>query len=139
MFSFPFLAGDRSSALDDPSGVVITPLTAERAFGLGDEPEKTIGKTLTVWAQERTQTFTVTGVVTVPSTSSMFFRFVIPYANEGYYDYAWAGGQTATIYVRVPAEKGVRRVEAVLDAYKEQVAGDRIARWKRLRRLDAVM
>jgi putative ABC transport system permease protein len=73
MFSFPFIKGDRETALLNPDGVVITEAMARKYFGSTDVLEKTIGKGSTV------ENLTVTGVIAnIPDNSHLKFDFVQP-------------------------------------------------------------
>ena len=72
MFTFPFLAGDPATALQDPYSIVLTAPTAAKYFPEGDA----LGQMMMV---DNTHPVTVTGVIEkVPHTSSLQFDFVVP-------------------------------------------------------------
>jgi len=72
MFSFPFIKGDKETALLNPEGIVITEEMAMKYFGSTDVMEKTIRK-------NNKEDFTITGVIAnVPSNSHLQFDFVQP-------------------------------------------------------------
>lgn len=77
VFSFGTIDGNPSTALDDPSSIVLTESTVRRYFGNGVNP---LGKTLTVhtsyWMKGD---FVVSAVVQdVPPNSHLHFDFLIP-------------------------------------------------------------
>ena len=72
MFDFPLLRGDRTTALDDPSSVVITESMASRYFGTEDP----IGKALL--CMDKKIPMLVTGVMKdIPENSHMQFDFLV--------------------------------------------------------------
>ncbi len=74
IFSFPFIIGDRSTALKDPRSVVLTRETAEKYFG----DENPIGKVMKV---DNRIEVTVTGVIeNVPDNSTLDFDLLSPFA-----------------------------------------------------------
>jgi ABC-type antimicrobial peptide transport system permease subunit len=73
LFSFPFIEGNRYSALDNPNAIVITEQIAEKYFGR----ENPIGQILTM---DGRLDFTVTGLIKdVPSHSHLQFDMVVPF------------------------------------------------------------
>jgi len=73
LFSFPFIAGDRETALDDPYSAVLTRSYAKKYFG----SENPIGKVLTL---DNNLAFTVTAVIEdVPANSHLQFDIVVPF------------------------------------------------------------
>ena len=78
IFSFPFLAGDAETALEDLTSIVISESLAVKYFGEDWNQEgKVLGETLTVGGQRKA--FKVTGVFEDPGPkSSMDFDWVIP-------------------------------------------------------------
>ncbi|MBL7959181.1 ABC transporter permease [bacterium] len=71
---FPFLSGDRETALREPNSIVITKAMAEKYF---DDPDP-VGSTL-LW--NNTMPLKVTGVLDVPSNSHLNFDFLISFQN----------------------------------------------------------
>ncbi len=73
IFTFPFISGDRQTALSTPYSVVITEDMAQKYFG-DQEP---VGKVLRLYDELGEADFTVTGVVkNVPSNSSFSFNML---------------------------------------------------------------
>ncbi|GAB5520457.1 MAG: ABC transporter permease [Rhodothermales bacterium] len=78
VFSFELLQGDASTALQDPSSVVLTASTAERFFGEADP----MGQDLLIQVGHAFEAFTVTGVLAdVPETSSIQFSLLLPFSR----------------------------------------------------------
>jgi ABC-type antimicrobial peptide transport system permease subunit len=85
MFSFSFIAGDKSTALNDPNSIILTKNIVEKYFS----NEHPIGKTLRI---NNEYNFTVTGVMEDPPyNSSLRFDILIPtrfvegiYQKKGY-------------------------------------------------------
>ncbi len=74
IFSFPFVAGDKNTALDNPDSIVIAESVAQKYFD-GDNP---IGKTLTL---DNRFNFTVTGLIKdIPSNSHLQFDMAVPFS-----------------------------------------------------------
>ena len=72
VFSFPLIAGDPETALDQPDGILITETTARKFFG----SEKALGQTIKV---DNRDNFTVTGVLKdIPSNSHLQFSSILP-------------------------------------------------------------
>jgi putative ABC transport system permease protein len=78
MFTFPFIAGDASTALPDEHSIVISRTYAEKYFG-HDAP---LGKTLTITFGQTKKDYVVTGIAEdVPPNSSIQFDILIPFPN----------------------------------------------------------
>jgi len=76
MFSFDLVAGDPIRALAEPYGAVLTVSTA-RALGLPPNP---LGQTLSIRVGERSEDFTVTGLMgDIPGNSSLRFDGILPF------------------------------------------------------------
>lgn len=94
MFSLEFLAGDQSSALDNPKSIVITESMAGKYFG--NEKELPVGKTLKVvgrWGDAGD--FMVSGVIKdFPDNSHLQFDFLLPMENV-LKDNQYAGEESA--------------------------------------------
>lgn len=97
-FSFPLLAGDRNTLLNDPNSVVISEEVAKKFFG----DEDPLGKVLNFgFSLDRT----VTGVIgKVPGNSSFSFEVVIPLntqlAHQFLGDNLW-GGSFCTSFIKL--------------------------------------
>jgi putative ABC transport system permease protein len=71
VFSFPWLLGDRATALREPGSIVLTQAMATRCFG----EENPLGKTILRWNQP----LIVTGVIAdIPEQSHLKFQAIIP-------------------------------------------------------------
>ena len=88
IFSFPFLAGDPNTALDDLHAVVISESLANKYFG-EDGKSKALGQTFTIDEQDE---FMVTGVFKDPGpNSSIDFDWILP-AQEYIQRNTWVEG-----------------------------------------------
>ncbi len=84
-FSFPFLIGNESTAMQFSKSIVITESLAQRYFQSID----VVGKTLELRFEEAFTTYQITGVVAdVPSNSSFQFDVVMNYDQTDYYSWA---------------------------------------------------
>lgn len=73
MFSFPLLAGDPNTVLDDPGSLVLSQEMAQKYFG-DDDP---IGKTVSVFFREAPTDLIISGIVSnAPSNSSIQYDFL---------------------------------------------------------------
>ncbi|HEY2582323.1 MAG TPA: ABC transporter permease [Mucilaginibacter sp.] len=80
VFSFPLVKGDRSTALQNVDGVLITEDMARKYFG----EENAIGKTL---RKDNGDNVVVTGVLAnIPSNSHLQFDFILPMASLAKYN-----------------------------------------------------
>ncbi|HEY4327775.1 MAG TPA: ABC transporter permease [Mucilaginibacter sp.] len=80
VFSFPLVKGDRSTALKNVDGVLITEDMAKKYFG----EENAIGKTL---RKDNGDNVVVTGVLAnIPSNSHIRFDFILPMASLARYN-----------------------------------------------------
>ncbi|WP_149241721.1 ABC transporter permease [Dyadobacter sp. 32] len=72
VFSFPLLAGNAATALNDPGAILITEETAEKYFGTRDA----VGKTIRI---NNNENFTISGILAnTPSNSHLQFDAIIP-------------------------------------------------------------
>lgn len=82
VFSYPFIQGDKNTALNDKYSIVLTQEIAEKYFG----KENPIGKAVNV---DNKQDYIVTGVIkNVPPNSHLKFKMVIPLNLSGHF---WSG------------------------------------------------
>lgn len=85
VFTFPLIAGDKSTALQRPDGIVITERMAKKYF----HHENPIGKVLKI---DHAQQLTVTAVLSdIPAYSHLQFDFVIPFSFLGKDNYLYPG------------------------------------------------
>lgn len=73
MFTFPFIRGDKNTALENPYSMVITEELAEKYFGDSDP----MGQMITV---NNRYDFTITGVLkNIPHNSMVRFKILVPF------------------------------------------------------------
>ena len=93
MFSFPFLAGDPNTALDDIHSVAISDSLAIKYFGINWREADVLGQTIRI---SNRQDFKVTGIFKDPgSNSSLRFDWVLPaqeYINRNEWVESWYNG-----------------------------------------------
>ena len=83
IFSYPFIFGDRNSALTNRSSVVLNKEIAHKYFGV----ENPIGRILTL---NNNENYTVTGVFEQTGKSHLDFDFVMPIPQSHYNDWNWS-------------------------------------------------
>ena len=109
MFTFPLLAGNADSALDDLHSVVISERVARKYFGETENYAHVIGQSLRIKGSRDPQDFVVTGIMkTLPLTSSMRENdILIPFENA-YRDDTWyfrtsqsRSGNVVSTYIQI--------------------------------------
>lgn len=126
IFSFPMLAGDPTTALVDPSSIVITEEVANTFFQVEGRYDEALGKRVSLTRSEVTYDFSVSGVIAnLPNNSSLQFDAAISFEN---YDNIrlggnnW-GGRTST-YVLLPEDEDIATLETALRPFVDtQYAG----------------
>ncbi|MEA1652959.1 ABC transporter permease [Nitrospirillum sp. BR 11164] len=114
LFDWPFLAGDRASALDDPNSLVLTRKTATKYFGDADP----LGRTLLVDGH----LLRVTGVVRdLPPNTQFTFALLLPMdspANQipDYLREQW-GGLIAMTFLKLKPGADPDAIQAGLPAF----------------------
>jgi putative ABC transport system permease protein len=115
IFSFPFLKGDKNTALENPNSVILTLSTAEKCFGSEDPINKTI--------QVDGNPVIVTGVVAdVPHNSYLQFDVLLPLTsvrntNRGFFLTKWDSygfGTYVTLQDGVAINELDRKIENVI-------------------------
>ncbi len=112
IFSFPFLQGDKNTALENPNSVILTHSIAEKCFGSEDPMSKTI--------QVDGNPMTVTGVIAdVPQNSHLRFDVVLPliYArntNRGFFLTKW-DSYAFTTYVSLQDGVAINEINQKID------------------------
>jgi putative ABC transport system permease protein len=123
VFTFPLVAGDPATALNDVNSVVISEELAEKFFG----KENAVGKSIRIRANQE-QLFTVTGVFsTIPSYSSLTFDYVIPFGKFYEYNKDWI--QWGNFHMRTFIQTQPNTDIAVLDEKLNEVY-DRHGTWE---------
>ncbi|MYF16867.1 MAG: ABC transporter permease [Gemmatimonadetes bacterium] len=109
IFTYPLLAGDANTALDDLHSVVISERVARKYFGETENYAHVIGQSLRIKGARDPQDFVVTGIMkTLPLTSSMRGNdILIPFENA-YRDDTWyfrtsqtRSGNVVSTYVQI--------------------------------------
>jgi putative ABC transport system permease protein len=96
LFTYPFIAGDPSTALDNPFSLVLTERTAKKYFA---EPADALNQSLT---NEQNETFKITGVMKdVPTNSHFRFDGLVSSGTRPQFTGGWGGFGTTT-YIELP-------------------------------------
>ena len=126
LFSFPLIAGDPGTALDEPNSIVLSRRLAQRLFG-SDDP---MGQTLLLGGRAISGDFVVTGVAeNAPYESSLGFDWVIPFVHREIQtadasDFRAGPGET---YLQIADAAGVESALAFdLARYMEVPEGNRL-------------
>jgi ABC-type antimicrobial peptide transport system permease subunit len=126
MFSYPLLAGNAITALNDPSNMAISKKMAEEFFG---SPAEAIGKIIRYQNQKD---FKINAVFNdVPGNSSTHFDFILPWQNfldNNFWAKDWSNsGPVCYIMLRKGTDSKAfeNKIDRFLDAYnKEQNANN---------------
>lgn len=109
MFSYEFIAGDPSTALDDPFTMVLTERTAKKYF---PNPSDALNQSL---QNEANETFKITGVMRdVPFNSHFRFDGLISQSTRREFQGGWGGFGTTT-YIQLPDNYDLSKMYAVFD------------------------
>ncbi len=100
MFSFPFIKGNGSSALQNMFSIVLTQQLAKKIFGSADP----MGRIIRI---DEKDNFTVTGVVAdLPNNTRFDFEFLVPWAYKHYVNNDdpnnWGNNSTRTYVLLKP-------------------------------------
>ncbi|MGD1889309.1 MAG: ABC transporter permease [Cyclobacteriaceae bacterium] len=119
-FSFPFVAGNPETALQEPNTVVISESYRQKYFG-NEDP---IGKTLKISDIQRTYICEVTGVFAdFPVNSHLHYDIVYSWATVASHwknmDTFWYK-HSAYTYVSLPSPEATRRIEQQFPALAEK-------------------
>ena len=126
LFSFPLIAGDPGTVLDEPNSIVLSRRLVQRLFGDGDP----MGQTLLLGGRGISGDFVVTGVAeNAPSESSLEFDWVIPFVHreiQTAYTDSFKNGPGKT-YLQIADAAGVESALAFEVArYMEVPEGNRL-------------
>lgn len=119
MFSFPMIAGNPATALNDVHSVVLTENTARILFGHEDP----LGKIVKI---ENDGSFTVTGVVKDPPGNTRFkFDYLLPWSHlkQKGTDFGWSDNSTPT-YVMLKPNTSMAVVAAKVKNLKQQYSDE---------------
>ncbi len=121
MFTFPLIAGDANTALNDKYAIIISEALAEKYFG---NAKDAMGKAIRI---ENKKDYTVTGVLQeIPANSTIDFDFLIPF--EGYYQendwlQEWSNNSIPT-YVMLDEQADAKavnvKIKDFIKKYKDQ-------------------
>jgi ABC-type antimicrobial peptide transport system permease subunit len=116
MFDFPLLSGDRATALNSPTQMVITEKTAKAFFG----SEDAMGKTIRV---DNKYEFSVSGVLKdLPNNTQFDFEFILPWSHlktQGATDSLW-GKSSVRNYILLKPNTDLATFNAkTKDIYKQ--------------------
>ena len=124
VFSFPLLAGNPQTALNDPYSLVLTQETAKKYFGKSNA----IGQTLELKIDTAFRTFTVTGIArNAPQNSSIKFNMLVPMSfkrltdNDQY----WLNFYLNT-FVVLPRGANTKNIEAKMASAFQRNAGEQL-------------
>jgi len=102
IFSFPLVSGERETALNDPSSMVITRSMAKSLFG----DRNPLGQEIRVQLRSGEKSFFVKSVVHLPKSSSLRFDFLIHHQNRGQWSQKWNANN---VYTYILLKKGITR------------------------------
>ncbi len=104
VFDFPFVAGNKETALDTRNSLVVSQALATRLFG----DEDPIGKTVRLFFDTD---YVVTGVIgEIPANSSLRFNAIVP-MHDGIQYFRESGWGSSYIYTFVLTKPGVDKEE----------------------------
>jgi putative ABC transport system permease protein len=123
LFTFPLVAGDVATALNEPNDMVLTKTLAQKIFGVREgNYSEVVGKIVSLAGQED---FKITGVLEdVPRNSSLIFDFLIPLGDGPKFggNSNWAG--FTTVYLQLQDAAAAKEFEKLLPPFLERHLGD---------------
>ncbi|MFQ5630458.1 MAG: ABC transporter permease [bacterium] len=128
MFTFPLIAGNANTVLQNPNALVISQSIAKKYFG-GENP---LGKSITIRMSEQNYEFAVTGVIAdIPDNSSIRFDFLIPFTGyprlkNPHFAANWNSSQTR-LFVALAKNANADDLESKLPALVKKYLGERVA------------
>lgn len=127
MFSFPWLAGNRTTALDNLNNIVISRETADRFFGKPKVGyDEYLGRII-VFPKGKEKNFIVTGILgTIPKNSSMTFDMLVPYVNNEPYPHSNDFFGMCSIYLELRPEASINSVTSAANALVNTYLKDKI-------------
>lgn len=121
VFSFPFIKGDKNTALDNPSSMIITRDFAVKYFGTEDP----LGKTVTIQGEGD---FMVTGILDIPANSHFRPNFLVSYRAVEKEAPKIVFFELVTTYILLGEGASAKTIEAKLpDLIKKHYSGQRRA------------
>ncbi len=125
VFALPLAAGDRASALTDPSSLVISQQAARKYFGT----DRVLGRDLTLAIDGVAQPHRITGVLRdLPPNSHLKIDFLLrftPQVAPQHADYmnSWSSSFLDT-YVRLASPRDAEVIQAALPAFASRRVGN---------------
>jgi putative ABC transport system permease protein len=100
VFSFPAIAGNLETALNEPNSIVITESTAKKYFGSSDA----LGKIITM-DDNKNAAYKVTAVIMdIPQNSHFTFNFLLPMCNL---NYRWGNYSSSNFFTYLQLKDGI--------------------------------
>jgi len=127
IFTFGFMAGNRSDPLSEPMNAVLTRSVADKIFGdsIGSYDEM-IGKSVT-FPQPVPNEYTVAAILEDPPVTNSFrWTVLVPYANSRFYPQCNNAFGNTSIFIMLQHETDVGDTEQTLQQLKETYHGERI-------------
>ena len=126
IFTFPLVAGEINTALNDPFSILITEDAAKKYFGA----ENPIGKVLSIkYNRQDEADYQITGVLkNIPENSHLHFNFLASYRTlNSYYGHMnrnrWSSCNTHT-YIQLPKGYNYKELEKKLPGLVNKYLGD---------------
>lgn len=126
VFTFPFVEGNRSTALKDLHSIVLSEKMAKKYFGITD----VIGKVLQIKMNDEFDNFTITAVVKdAPENSSITVDMLMPfkYYQKNDRNVGWLGGSLNTFFLISP-QANIASVENKMQTVFDKNTKDEIAK-----------
>ncbi len=121
VFDVPLIEGDRATALDDTSSVILSKSMAEKYFG----DASPVGKTLSIDDDVRNRDFKVTGVIAdAPRNSHLRWDLIGRFEPSEFKDQPWIAEQwtsvNVSVYLKLKPGSDHERVNAELPRFEEK-------------------
>ena len=121
VFDIPLLEGDRATALNDTSSVILSQTMAKKYFG----DASPIGKTLSLDDDVRDREFKVTGVIAdAPKSSHLRWDLIGRFEESEFSKQPWIAQQWTSVntstYLRLKPDSDVKRLNAALPQFEEK-------------------
>ena len=117
IFTFPLIAGDSETALNDPYTLLITETMAGKYFG----DENPLGKTLVVNGDD----YTITGILkNIPQNSHFTFDFLASMRTVGQNMFRWNSTNYIRTYIRLQKNSDPEKLERKLPEFLKKYMGE---------------
>jgi putative ABC transport system permease protein len=127
MFTFQFLAGNRTDPLSGPMNVLLTKSVADKIFGDTIESyDDLIGKSVT-FPQDVPNVYTISAILADPPENNSFkWTVLVPYANSRFYPQCNNAFGNTSVYIQLQPETDAAATEQTLQQLREKFHGERI-------------